>query len=281
MKIKLETSNYDFDNEETKKNFVTKVKKNLNIDIHINNITPNAGLRSIAKMCLSSLWGKLGQRTNMTQTKYITEPSKLYEILLDDKLDNVNYQFVNDEMVQMNYNLKDQFVDNSKNTNIFLTCFTTSHARLMLYEKLDKLKDKVIYYDTDSIIYADNGIDSLQTGDLLGDLTDELGSKSITHFVSTGPESYCFKYDKDKEKSAVKGFTLNYKNSSILNHDGLLKIVNEKVNEVTITNEHKIARSNQEIVNKYYEKVFRLGYDKRVIKRVNENHIDTLPYDFI
>ena len=50
----------------------------------------------------------------MSQTKYLTEVSKFYEILLDNKLDNINFNFINDDMVQMTYNFKDQFVDNSK-----------------------------------------------------------------------------------------------------------------------------------------------------------------------
>ena len=41
----------------------------------------------------------------MSQTKYLTEVSEFYEILLDDKLDNINFQFINDDMVQMTYNL--------------------------------------------------------------------------------------------------------------------------------------------------------------------------------
>ena len=149
----------------------------------------NDGLRSIAKLCLNSVWGKFGQRSNMSQTKYITEVS---EFLLDDKLDNKNFQFINDEMVQMTYNFKDQFVDNSKNTNIYIACFTTSHVRLMLYDKLDYLNEKVLYFDTDSIIYADDGTKNVKTGDMLGDMTDEISGKGISSFVSTGPKSYSF-----------------------------------------------------------------------------------------
>ena len=93
----------------------------------------------------------------MSQTKYVTEPSELYKILHDDTVSNLNIQFVNDDMVQMTYNFKDHFVDNSNNTNIYIACFTTSHARLMLYDKLDYLQEKVLYFDTDSIIYIDDG----------------------------------------------------------------------------------------------------------------------------
>ena len=113
MKIKLESSKYDFKNEREEKEFKDKIKNGLDIDIK--KFEYSAGLRAIEKLCLNSLWGKFGQRNNMSQTKYVTEVSEFYEILLDDKLDNIIFQFINDNLVQMT-NLKDQFVDNSKNT---------------------------------------------------------------------------------------------------------------------------------------------------------------------
>ena len=58
------------------------------------------------------------------------------------------------------------------------------------------------------------------------------------------------------------------------------KIVKRQIREITIVNENKITRKNREIVNKYCEKIFKFGYDKRVIKHVDENHIDTLPYGY-
>ena len=163
MKIKLKSSLYDFKNKDAKDTFKLKIKKNL--DIGIKKLEFNAGLRSISKLCLNSLRGKFGQRSNMAQTKYVTEAFEFYELLLDDKLDNLNIQFINNNMVQMTYNLKDQFVDNSKSMNIFVTAFTTSHARLMLYDKLEFLGNKVLYFDTDSIIYVDNGTQNIKTSD--------------------------------------------------------------------------------------------------------------------
>ena len=254
------------------------MKKSLDIDIE--KFEFNAGLRSISKLCLNSLWGKLGQRSNMSQTKYVTEVSEFYEILLDDKSDNTNFQFINDDMVEMTYNFKDQFVDNSKNTNIYIACFTTSHARLMLYNKLDYLEEKVLYFDTDTIIYVDDGTKNVKTGDMLGDMTGEISGKGITNFVSTGPKSYSFKYGDNEQKSAIQRFTLNHENRSILNHDSMGKIVKKQIREITIVNENKITRKNREIVNKYCKKVFKSGYDKRVIRQTNEDHIDTLPYGY-
>ena len=278
MKIKLESSCHSFSTKEEETSFKAKIKDSLDIDVE--KFEYNVGLRSIAKLCLNSLWGKFGQRSNMSQTRYISDVAEFYEILLDDKLDDINFQFVNDNMVQMTYNFKDQFVDNHNSTNVFIACFTTSHARLMLYNKLDYLKEKVLYFDTDSIIYIDDGKKTIKTGDMLGNMTDELSGKAITNFVSTGPKSYSFRYGDSCEKSAIKGFTLNHENSTILNHESMRKIVKKQIRELTIINANKITRKNREIVNKYMEKVFKFGYDKRVIKHVNENHIDTIPYGF-
>ena len=139
MKLKMESSKppkKDLDE------FKKEVKEHL--DIELGNIKFNGGMRQIAKLCLNSLWGKFGQRVNQTQTEYVTEPKDFYKILLNDTNEDVNVQFLTKDMVQMQYNLKNQFVDNYNHTNIFVAAFTTSHAREMLYGVLDKLGDSRI-----------------------------------------------------------------------------------------------------------------------------------------
>ena len=134
MKINLESSKCNVKTKKEETNFKLEIKKSSDIDIE--KFKFNAGLRSISKLCLNSFWGKFCQRSNISQTKYVTEVSEFYELLLDNKLDNTNFQFINDNMVQMTHNFKDQFVDNSKNTNIHIACFTTSQARLLEGESI-------------------------------------------------------------------------------------------------------------------------------------------------
>ena len=115
----------------------------------------------------------------------------------------------------MTYTFKDHFFDNSRNANVYIACFTTSHARLMLYNKLNYLKEKVLYFDTDSIIiYASDGTKNVKTGNMLGDMTDEISGKGINSFASTGPKSHSFKYGNNEQKSAIKGFTLTMKTTT-------------------------------------------------------------------
>ena len=111
----------------------------------------------------------------------------------------------------------------------------------MLYDKLDYLQEKVLYFDTDSIIYVDDGMKHIKTGDMLDDMTDELSGKEITNFISTGPKSYQFLFGDKEQKSAIKGFTLNYENGCYLNHDNLTKVVTKQLREITIVNESKIT----------------------------------------
>ena len=78
----------------------------------------------------------------------------------------------------------------------------------MLYKKLDYLKEKVLYFDTDAIIYIDDGSKKKKkTGDILGEMTVESSADEIHQYVSTAPKTYSFKYGNIKQKSAIKGFT--------------------------------------------------------------------------
>ena len=71
--------------------------------------------------------------------------------------------------------------------NVFIASFTTSLARLKLYEALDVLGDRVLYYDTDSVIYKSlAGQDKLPLGDYLGQFTDETDGDPIVEFCSGG-----------------------------------------------------------------------------------------------
>jgi hypothetical protein len=45
-------------------------------------IEKNPGLRSLAKLMLNSFWGKFGQRTNLPQLEYVSDPSFLNSCII-------------------------------------------------------------------------------------------------------------------------------------------------------------------------------------------------------
>ena len=180
------------------------------LGIELDKMDPNPGKRAIAKLCLNSLWGKSGQRLNINKTKYITKLEDFYNILLNNKVENLSIIFVSEEMVQTTYNMKDGYIQNNFSTNIHITCFTTSHARMMLYGVLDKLGDRVLGYDTDSAWFVEKeGENLIETGDGLR----ELDGNYITDWVGTGPKSYSYKVSNGDVVCKTKGFTLNYEKS--------------------------------------------------------------------
>ena len=155
----------------------------------------------------------------------------------------------------------------------------------MLYNVLDKLDDQVLGFDTDSVWYVDKpGGVTIETGDSLGDLTDELDGDYITDWCGTGPKSYAYTTSNGMQVCKVKGFTLNYENSQCINQKSMADIIKgenkngKKVERITTVNESKITRDSttKQIVNKYQEKNFTLVYDKRCI----QENFDTLPYGY-
>ena len=84
-------------------------------------------------------------------------------------------------------------------------CSIYPHTRLNLYELLDTLQDRVLYCDTDLIIYVSKlGEPELPLGPDLGQLTDELKGEHITTFtVSGGPTNYAYRSSTGKVKLKI------------------------------------------------------------------------------
>ena len=119
---------------------------------------------------------------------------------------------------QYPYKNKEEYSKPNPSVNVYIALFTTAHARLKLYELLDILQERVLYMDTDSCIYNDDGSEACKKiesmmGNKLGDLTDEIVSKHnanhIKQFISAGPKDYSMKLDTEKLVSCCKGFRLN------------------------------------------------------------------------
>ena len=156
--------------------------------IRLENVEKNPGLRSLAKLCLNSFWGKFGQRQNMRQSKIISDAAEFYKLLTNPSRNLSDWHILNDDMVQLEWEYVSDFVPEDLTTNVFLATFTTAHARMRLYSVLELVGERVCYYDTDSIIYISKpGLYDPPLGDYLGDLTDELDGHHIVEFVSAGP----------------------------------------------------------------------------------------------
>ena len=108
------------------------------------------------------------------------------------------------DVIELAYKKIEEDAVKGSKTNIFIAAFTTCQARLKLYESLEVLGDRVLYYDTDSVIYTwKPGQTEIPLGDYLGDMTNELDEGDyIVEFVSGGAKNYG--YATKHGKSCVK-----------------------------------------------------------------------------
>ena len=150
----------------------------------------------------------------------VQDPSHLFTLISDSALDIRTLHLCTDDILEAVFtSVKENAVKGTK-TNIFVAAFTTSHARLKLYESLDTLQKQVPYYDTDSVVHKWRpGQPCIAIGDFLGDMTDELDGDVITEFVSGGAENYGYKTRAGKVVCKVRGLTLNVRGSAILNFE--------------------------------------------------------------
>ena len=84
----------------------------------------------------------------------------------------------------------------------------------------------MLYYDTDSVIYRwKEGQTEIETGDFLGEMTDELDGDTIVEFISGGPKNYAYKTKANKTECKVRGFTLNVRGREVLNYTSMKKTI--------------------------------------------------------
>ena len=81
-----------------------------------------------------------------------------------------------------------------RTTDVLLAAFVTAQARLRLYAMLSLIGERVIYHDTDSIVYEYvPGMPDVPLGDRFGEWGSELGKNHVmTDFVALGPKTYAY-----------------------------------------------------------------------------------------
>lgn len=268
--------------DEEKEKYIKKYFDHEGIKLDKDKINYNKGLRSISKLMLNSLWGRFGMNTNKTQYKIISSALEWYEMITDDQYVIHDVDLSHPELIQVFYSLNENIHDGGIQTSVTLAAFVTAHARLKLYNELKKIGNSVLYFDTDSIIYISReGEYNPCIGEFLGEFTDEIKKSDADHiveFISAGPKNYAFLLDNGKTNCTVKGFTLNYLSSLVINYNSIKEIVIEDRNKKIKTEQIKFSRDkkNWDIKTDIITKLYGFVYDKRVIK---ENYI-TYPYGF-
>ena len=283
---------HDLEEQQARKEYVKMYEKMTGIKLDISKIpeTKNSGMYFTAKLFCNSLWGKYGQRDNFSNSETVFDRNRFCQIMFDDQYES-NFTFLTNNAVQVCYKKIEETLTDPTQTNIAIAGFTTAYARIRLHKALNILNNKVMYMDTDSILFVDekdekgNWKSGIETGLALGDFTDELGDETyITEFCSTGPKSYSFKTNNGKHQCCkVKGFNLKSGDAGMkINFDTLKKLITEQEEKIEVGVMQFKPTKYFDIKTDTSIKKFGFTFDKREINmdEVNEWEIDTTPFGY-
>ena len=263
-----------------KEQYVNDFYKHEGIMLNINDIAVNPGLKALSKLLLNSQWGRYAMQTNKTQAKFITNAAELNRYFLNKQYLIKDVIFPTDDVAVLYYEDTKVMHWGSNQTNVVLASFVTCQARLKLYMELEILGNRVLYFDTDSIIYKKvDGEYDPKIGDFLGEFTDEIDmGVEIIEFVSAGPKNYAYLLDNGVSHCKVKGFSLNYTASKLIDFNKIKNLVVEDFSCTETINENLIVRNKKDwsLHTKNQNKIYRVVYDKRVILP----NLTTIPYGY-
>ncbi len=134
--------------DEQKDAFIQSYYDREGIILEKDKMIKNPGKREIAKLKLNSLWGFFALNSNKAQFKIITNRASLENLLNDDQYVIHDIDFNDENFAQVTYSIKEEYCTGNLSTNVILANFVTAQGRLKLYEELEKLNHRVLYFDT-------------------------------------------------------------------------------------------------------------------------------------
>jgi len=296
LKIKQENSGPPdwVKNDEDMEKYIQLYKEKEGIELDRESITRNEGKRSIAKTKLNSLWGKFALRKNLTKTSLITDFAEYWGLLNDEKIQVQSEYNATEDTVLLQYKYaSDDDDEDFAVRNIAVAAFVTSYARVKLYRLIDQIESvrqgRVLYFDTDSVIFVEKDCDpKIETGDFLGELTDELSAYGegavCKRFVSLGPKNYGYEIHLPSGETKVtiktKGIRLSTQALELINFEKMLEMANQyaqgRISDLRVPQFRiRTTTASHIVYSETIEKIYRVVSDKRRLDGVS-----TLPYGY-
>jgi len=202
--------------------FIRECEEMFGILVERARMQPNKGKRALAKLAVNNLWGRFSLRNfGLSKCCITSDPSVLCEYLDNRRIELTAIDELTPETILISYIEKKEWVEEHACSNVIISLWTTSAARLHLLKAMQRVSRApgctLLYTDTDSLIYVHPiGANPIPTGPHLGQFTDEFPGHVIHEFCSGGAKQYGLKL---KRKDAtedfeyllkVRGMTLNY-----------------------------------------------------------------------
>ncbi|XP_073496117.1 uncharacterized protein [Phyllobates terribilis] len=198
-------------NDDKKSQCIDTVLEKEGIQLRADNIKADAAKRQISDLFINSLWGTFGQRSDFQKTNIVTDPDELFRYVFQPSYEVSEISFIDEETAAINWKFTKGHNKPSKNANVFIASFTMAYARLELYRLLDRLQERCLYHDVDSVIFVSkDGEWNPPLGDRFGEFSSKvpLGTH-ITEFAAIEPNTYGCRLSTGKAILKIKGMTLD------------------------------------------------------------------------
>uniref|UniRef100_A0A914MMX8 DNA-directed DNA polymerase n=1 Tax=Meloidogyne incognita TaxID=6306 RepID=A0A914MMX8_MELIC len=234
MAAKIHSSGFDSsikDNFAAEEQFIKECKDKFGINIERSKMGPNKGKRTQAKLMLNNLWGRFSLRNvGLSQCAITNNPAELRKYLDDRSIEVSALDELTPDILLITYSKKKDWVEEHACSNVVISLWTTSAARIHLLRAMQKVVRtpgcNLLYTDTDSLIFSHpSGNCPLQLGPHLGEFTNEYPSHEILEYCSGGAKQYGLKLRRKERQTTtfeyvlkVRGMTLNY---DVIQNQGL------------------------------------------------------------
>nr|CAD2188347.1 unnamed protein product [Meloidogyne enterolobii] len=216
-------------NIEEEDKFIKECMEMFGIKIEKEKMELNKGRRTQAKLCLNNLWGRFSLRNfGLSQCQITDDPSDLCKFFEDDTIEITSIDELTENVILIGFIKKKDFVEEHQCSNVIISLWTTSAARIHLLHAMQKVVRtpgcQILYTDTDSLIFShpENNC-PLQVGPHLGEFTDEYPNYEILEYCSGGAKQYGLKLKKKETDELeyvlkLRGITLN---NDVVDNQGL------------------------------------------------------------
>uniref|UniRef100_A0A914NTF7 DNA-directed DNA polymerase n=1 Tax=Meloidogyne incognita TaxID=6306 RepID=A0A914NTF7_MELIC len=197
---------------------------------------PDQAMRYISKLMLNSLWGRFSLRNGQSRSVVIDSPTELIEYDKNNSIEIQSIDNLTEETILLTYKQKEEFIIEHDTSNMVVSLWTTSAARLKLLKAMQKVAESegcnILYGDTDSILlsHPKDMECPLQTGPHLGDLAREYAGSEIKEYVGGACKAYALRMESSKNAKIisvlkVRGITLTADVCKLLHFDSFKESV--------------------------------------------------------
>uniref|UniRef100_A0A914KQ08 DNA-directed DNA polymerase n=1 Tax=Meloidogyne incognita TaxID=6306 RepID=A0A914KQ08_MELIC len=240
MSMKIHASGFpkEINTTEKEEQFMKECEERFGIQLEREKMLPDKAMRYISKLMLNSLWGRFSLRNTLSKTFLTDSPAELKKFMENKSIEVNTIDKLTQDTILITYDRKNEFIEEHQTSNIVISLWTTSMARVHLLKAMQKIVGapgcSLLYGDTDSVLFSyPKGQECpLSAGPHLGDLAPEYDDCDIKEYVGAACKAYGLsmkekKTGKEVTTLKVRGITLNSEVCKKLHYESFKESVME------------------------------------------------------